>query len=578
MRSLCIDFGSTFVKFFVYDSKQIIYEGKLPFPSACREEGKIYEVATADIDDLVFDIMKQTESYWVDRCYIAVQMHGYVLQYGDGRFSNYVSWKDQRADITAPLLQKIDFERNGTALKANLAAAKLLCKKEQPECMFFTLGSYIAYLLTGKNITHKTDACASGFFDAQTLEPITVPQFLHLPQVYHKVMPVGMYRNIRIYTPVGDHQASFLGSGAGTDAYLLNIGTATQLSTLAKQYESGTDFEKRPYFDQYRLLTVSGLTGGEKLYGGYDTSAFLEEILEAVRKLPWKKKMMVGGGGADLVFDQLETYFLAHGIQCVKLEHSISTEGMKMLSDRKKTKNGTMLSEVYFANFPVILKNAKLDFFIIDNEHGAFDYGFLSAIVMNARLVDLPVIVRLPDNQRRDITKLVDMGVTGFLLPMTNTAEDIRQVVEYAKYAPVGKRGISTNRAHTFYDPPAIGEYMASANEKVKVYAQIETREGVENLDAILSVEGVDGLFVGPNDLSCDMGCIGNNEPVKEVLQKVAAATRKHCKEWGIITTSSELIRASLENQVDCISYGSEINMLKDASKKIRRTIQESGL
>ena len=99
---------------------------------------------------------------------------------------------------------------------------------------------------------------------------------------------------------------------------------------------------------------------------------------------------------------------------------------MKKLSNMCNRKIGTMLSEVCFPNFPIILKNENIDFLIIDNEHGAFDYAFLSAIVMNARLIGLPLIVRLPDNNRRDITKLVDMGVSGFLLPMTNTTDDIK--------------------------------------------------------------------------------------------------------------------------------------------------------
>ena len=76
---------------------------------------------------------------------------------------------------------------------------------------------------------------------------------------------------------------------------------------------------------------------------------------------------------------------------------------------------------------------------------------------------------------------------------MTNTADDIKKVVEYAKYAPVGKRGISTMRAHTLYAPPSLCEYMPLANERIKVYAQIETVSGVVNIEEILSVNGVDG-------------------------------------------------------------------------------------
>ena len=570
LRNLCVDFGSTFIKYFVFDGANIVFADRQEFPKPCVNDGVVYEISIENINKSVFEIFETTKQYDIEKCFFAVQMHGHIIKKQDGTFSNYVSWKDKSGDITNPLLENIDFEKNGTSLKNNLAAVKLITKKEKFE--FFTLGSYIAYRLTGVNITHKTDACASGFFNAETLKPMDTPNIL-LPKVTNEVLPIGEYGNTQIYTPVGDHQLSFLGSGAADNAYLLNIGTATQISTLADEFEKNTDFEKRPYFGSKRLLTVSGLTGGEKLFAGYDIKAFCEEIHSALKKLPLKPRVLVGGGGGGIIFDELEKYFKTYNIECIKLKEDISKEGMKKLSNMCNRKIGTMLSEVCFPNFPIILKNENIDFLIIDNEHGAFDYAFLSAIVMNARLIGLPLIVRLPDNNRRDITKLVDMGVSGFLLPMTNTADDIKKVVDFAKYAPVGKRGISTNRAHTLYNPPPIDEYMESANKIVKVYAQIETKAGVQNIEEILSVNGVDGVFVGPNDLSCDMNCIGDNEPIKTILRTVSATAEKQNKTWGIITTSKDLIDCCLENNVDYISYGSEINMLKDSCKAIKKRI-----
>jgi 2-keto-3-deoxy-L-rhamnonate aldolase RhmA len=86
-------------------------------------------------------------------------------------------------------------------------------------------------------------------------------------------------------------------------------------------------------------------------------------------------------------------------------------------------------------------------------------------------------------------------------------------------------------------------------------------------------VNGVDGVFVGPNDLSCDLHCIGDNGPVKAALKTVSAAVQKHDKPWGIITASRDLIGCSLECGVNFISYGSEINMLKDSCKKLRGNV-----
>ena len=569
MNSICIDVGSTFVKYFICDDRSIniLFSNKIQFPPAVLETEILYEVSVNDIKKMILSIMETAKKYNCRNCFISVQMHGYILKNSRENFSNYVSWKDKRGDISDACFENIDFNSNGTSLKCNLPFVKLHNAGVKEKTEFFTLGSYISYLLAGVNSTHKTDGCASGFFNVESLKPIEIENLI-LPKVTSYVDVVGKYEDISVFTPIGDHQISFLGSNA-KDGYLLNIGTATQLSTLGQSGLNLSNVEERPYFNGNRLLTVTNLTRGELLFEGYDIRKFSKEILDAVKKLPEKNKMYVGGGGKKIVFDYLKKYFKNYGIECVRCNDNIGMEGLKMIAQEKCVKLGTMLSEVCFPNFPIILKNSNLDFFIVDNEHGSFDYSFISAVIMNANLCGLKSIIRISDNSRKDIIKFADMGAGGFLLPMTNTADDIKQVVKYGKYAPIGSRGISTNRAHTLYDPPPIDQYMEAANKRVKVYAQIETVQGVENIEEILSVEGVDGVFIGPNDLSCDMGCIGNFEPIKEAITKVAAAAQKHCKTYGIITAEKPLIEHALSNNVNFISYGSEINMLKSGCKKI---------
>ena len=574
MKNLFIDVGSTFVKYAVKCDNFTETESKFAFPEPSICDGGRYEVPTDLIDRVIFEIFDNVAACGVDRCYIGVQMHGFVLRYPSGEMGNYVSWRD-KLDSLLPeeINSQIDLYENGTSSKVNLALFKLMRGRAEGACELYSLGSYIAWRLTGKNVTHKTDACALGLFRADTLEASVAFEGLALPNPTHSVCEVGKYRGISIFTPVGDHQASFAGSGAGvSDAYLLNIGTATQISTLGQAYPRASGVEARPYFDDRRLLTVTGLVGGAKLYeDGANADELIREVECAIEKLPQKRKMYMGGGGAQIVFDVFKSAMSRRGIECVLIDKELGIEGLCMISNQQKI--GVMLSEVGFQNFPIILKNEGMDFVIVDTEHGSFDYSTLSGIMTTARLVGLDTVVRLADNSRRDIIRMCDMGAGGFLLPMTNCAEDIRQVVKYAKYAPVGQRGISTNRAHTLYNPPPIDQYMVEANERIKVYAQIETVAGVENIDEILEVEGVAGVFVGPNDLSCDMGCIGDNAPVKEAIDKVAKAAADHGKTWGIITASKDLIDHSLSRGVDMISYGSEINMMKDYCRAIKKKI-----
>lgn len=238
---------------------------------------------------------------------------------------------------------------------------------------------------------------------------------------------------------------------------------------------------------------------------------------------------------------------------------------------------GMMLSEIPFSNMPILLHSAGFDFFILDNEHGGFDYSDISKIIMSARLSGIKIIIRLPDNTRRDIIKFMDMGADGLLLQMTNSAQDIAKVVEYAKYSPIGKRGISTMRAHTLYNPPELLDYMKNANERTRIYAQIETVSGVNNAEEILQTEGVDGFLMGPNDLSCEIGCLGDkNAPeILNAIIKLTDLSKKLNKSSGIITANKNYLAKAKEVNMEMFCVGSELSMIKNAGIQTVKLIKE---
>lgn len=575
MNVAYIDIGSTAVKYRIYDriSDAVIKEGNERFPEPLLQENHKFEISVSSIDTIVFSIMNTVVEYQCHHVLISIQMHGYILLDGGLPFTNYISWQDQRGDPENPVFDGLDWYSLGTSRKSNLPVISLLSLQNMPkQPEFCTLGSYIAYRLTGKNITHITDAAASGMFCIETCRRghSLFPQ-MKLPEVMSEIKVIGTFHGVEIFTPVGDHQASYAGSHAGYDAYLLNIGTATQISVLTDSPHRSAEYESRPYFHRSdRLCTITGLIGGKNIADGCDTEKLIENYKGALCKLPKRKKIILGGGGAMHHKDQLAEVCESLGIEYEFADELIVFEGLKMLDQKISRKTGVMLSEIPFENFPIILKQTNLDFFILDNEHGAFDYSVISRLVLNSRLMNIPVIIRLSDNHRMNITKFVDMGATGFLLPMTNTAADIEKVVEYAKYAPIGKRGISATRIHTLYDPPPLVEYMRQANKTVKVYAQIETRAGVERIDEILACKGLDGIFIGPNDLACDLDCIGQKEPVIDCIHTVCNSAKKAHKTCGIITTEKTYLDCAIEYGIDMISYGSELNMLINSCKQIR--------
>lgn len=238
---------------------------------------------------------------------------------------------------------------------------------------------------------------------------------------------------------------------------------------------------------------------------------------------------------------------------------------------------GTMLSEVYTPNVARVLKAGGFDFLLVDCEHGYFDNSQTANIVAVCNGIKLPVIIRIPIISREIITKVLDMGADGILVPMTGTKEDIMRVVDMAKYAPLGRRGLSTTRAHTEYCPPPLHEYMKIANDRTMVFAQIETREGISNINEILSVEGVDAALIGPNDLASDCGTPGNftTEEMQSNIAAVIAAGRKAGKPTGIIASNVSFLRDCRDKGMTVFSCDSEVGMIIKGARNVIKTFNE---
>lgn len=571
MRSFFIDIGSTNIKYAVFDNGMYLLNSRMPFPPPKSKEP--YTVDRTLVDEAIIKLMDLATEHSCGEIYICTQMHGFLIKNSQGSMSDYFSWRSGGGDTESEALSEIDFASRGTKLKGNLPLARLYSERDKLQgCEFFTLGSYVSFLLTGNNITHKTDACASGFYsaDGKKCDTKAIGGLL-LPRVFSAVESCGKYRGMEVFSPVGDHAAAILGCDVDEDTYVLNIGTTSQIAFLGELEDIGA-WEPRPYFDGAKKL----FTLGNQFYGMLDdTKAYCEAVIDVLEKLPPKKRVMLCGGGAKKIEKELAVLLEGISMTCITNKENVTLCGLERLANRVGISLGTMLCEAQFSNIPIIMKNAGLDFFILDNEHGAFDFDFVCRILTVCKLCGFNSIIRLPDNRRELITKYADAGAGGFLLPTTNTAEDIKRVVEYAKYAPIGKRGVSTMRLHTLYNPPDLTTYSQLANESLRIYAQIESRQGVENVESILATEGVEGVFVGPNDLSADLGTSPDGEEILECIEKVAKASKAAGKRWGIITTNAKLIKFARELSTDMISYGSELNMLDNGCKGIVQAFRE---
>lgn len=190
-----------------------------------------------------------------------------------------------------------------------------------------------------------------------------------------------------------------------------------------------------------------------------------------------------------------------------------------------------------------MIGQAGFDWTWIDCEHGTGDYSELIHQIQVARLGDAPPIVRIAWNDPILFKRVLDLGAAGIMVPYVNTAAEARQVAQSMRYQPEGIRGVAAS-------PPACGfgqrfdDYYAKANDNLVTIVQIETVEGVENADEIAAVPGVDVLFVGPMDLSINMGVARQfkNPDFEANLDRVVAACRKHGKTPGILTPTLDYL------------------------------------
>lgn len=211
-----------------------------------------------------------------------------------------------------------------------------------------------------------------------------------------------------------------------------------------------------------------------------------------------------------------------------------------------------------------ILKSCGFDFFIIDCEHGAFTTSEVGNIIAVSRGIGLPVLVRIPEMRREHTLKYMEMGADGLLLPNTETADQARMLVDCAKYAPIGRRGVSFARPHTDYLKTDWLEYMHRANRETILMCQIESRRGVANVDEILAVDGIDVGLIGPNDMTQDYGILNqfNDPQIVGAFERVITAAKSHGKWAGVHFGDADHLRPWLSHGMQMNLWNSDCGLL----------------
>ncbi|RJR38327.1 MAG: hypothetical protein C4576_22455 [Desulfobacteraceae bacterium] len=232
---------------------------------------------------------------------------------------------------------------------------------------------------------------------------------------------------------------------------------------------------------------------------------------------------------------------------------------------------GTMVIALDSPEIAKILKVSGFDFFIVDAEHGTMDYGAVAGILTVARETGITPMVRIPEVRREVVLKYMEMGARGLLLPNAESVEQAKAMVEYSKYYPMGNRGVSLFRPHTGFEKVENAlEYMGRRNEENILMLQIESPAGVENVERMLDVEGIDAAFIGPNDLSQSMGIMGQTSHPDFIaaVDKVIAAAKRRKKFSGVHMMSSDALQPWIQKGMTLNLWSNEVLLMMERARE----------
>lgn len=225
------------------------------------------------------------------------------------------------------------------------------------------------------------------------------------------------------------------------------------------------------------------------------------------------------------------------------------------------TSLGTMVFEFPTTGIGRLAAEAGAEYIIYDMEHTGWSIETVRALMATTRAANAIPMVRVPATEYHLISRPLDVGAMGIMVPMVESAEQAQKIVTSAKYPPRGRRGAAFGVAHDDYTGGDIIAKMHSANDEVLLIAQIETEHGLENVEAIAAVEGIDVLWIGHFDLTNFMGIPGQftSDAYLNAVKRVVTACEKHGKVAGIMVGDAATGKAMLDQGFRAVAYSGDL-------------------
>lgn len=258
----------------------------------------------------------------------------------------------------------------------------------------------------------------------------------------------------------------------------------------------------------------------------------------------------------------------------------MTTQSLRSLIGNQRTKVGTFLFEFATPGIGQILKAAGADYAVLDMEHTGFGFDTVRQVVRYCQAAELPLIVRVPSQQRHHISRALDAGADGIMVPIVSSVAQAKAALDAAKYWPDGTRGVALGLAHERYamrSEPLLDRF-AEQNARTVIILQVEDPRGAEAADEIAALPGVDALWLGHNDLSVAMNKPGTfDDPAfLKHEQATIAAAKKHGKSAGRLGVDARQCAEFVRLGYDFVAIAGDVWLLQQAFAAGMATVRKT--
>ena len=222
-----------------------------------------------------------------------------------------------------------------------------------------------------------------------------------------------------------------------------------------------------------------------------------------------------------------------------------------------------------------LVGSAGFDFLVFDAEHCMIDRADITGLVRAAECVGSPILFRVPDVDPEWISAVLDSGANGVVVPRVGNAEEARTAVKAMRYPPLGARGLAASRAAGY--GARIPQYVATANEDLLLIVQVETAEGVTNIDEIARVEGVDAVFIGPGDLAMSLEAMGpdGRSKVEAAIDAIVAGCQRAGRPAGLFHIGVDGLGEAIDRGMRFHTVGADFVFLQQRAAEAALRVRD---